>query len=54
MAAKPKCHTNEDKYEDNNKVYNTKKVLFADSHGVKSFPYRGRRTHFFYHSTNSW
>ena len=46
MAAKPRCHTDEDKCEDNKKVYNTKKVLFADSHGVKSFPYRGRRTHF--------
>ena len=46
MAAKPKCHTSEDKYENNKKVYNTKKVLFADSHGVKSFPYCERRTHF--------
>jgi len=46
MAIKPRCHTNEDKYEDNKKVYNTKKVLFVDSHGVKSFPYHGRRTHF--------
>jgi hypothetical protein len=48
MAAKPRCHTDkdEDKDDDNKKVYNTKKVLFVDSHGVKSFPYRGRRTHF--------
>jgi len=42
MAAKPICHTD----EDNKKVYNTKKVLFVDSHGVKNFPYRGRRKHF--------
>ena len=39
MAAKN--DDNEDK-----KVYATKKVLFVDSHGVKSFPYRGRRKHF--------
>jgi hypothetical protein len=36
MAAKPRCHT-----------YDMKKVLFVDSHGIKSFPYRGRRKHFF-------
>ena len=24
----------------------TKKVLFVDIHGVKCFPYHGRRTHF--------
>ena len=41
MAAK-----NED--DDNKKVYPTKKVLFVDIHGVKSFPYRGRRKHFSY------
>ena len=46
MAAKPRCHTDKDEDDDNKKVYNTKKVLFVDSHGVKSFPYRGRRTHF--------
>ena len=40
MAAK-----NED---DNKKVHAMKKVLFVDSHGVKNFPYRGRRTHFSY------
>ena len=44
MAAKPRCHTDED--DDNKKVYKTKKVLLVDSHGVKSFPYRGSRTHF--------
>jgi hypothetical protein len=41
MAAK-----NED--DDNKKVYPTKKVLFVESHGVTSFPYRGRRKHFSY------
>jgi hypothetical protein len=41
MAAK-----NED--DENKKVYPTKKVLFVDIHGVKSFPYRGRRKHFSY------
>ena len=46
MAAKPSCHTDEDKDDDNKKVHKTKKVLFVDSHGAKSFPYRGRRTHF--------
>ena len=39
MAAK-----NDD--NDDKKVYPTKKVLFVDSHGVKIFPYRGRRKHF--------
>jgi len=39
MAAK-----NDDNEE--KKVYATKKVLFVDSHGVKNFPYRGRRKHF--------
>jgi hypothetical protein len=29
-------------------VHATKKVLFVDIHGVKSFPYRGRRKHFSY------
>ena len=46
MAAKPRSHTDEDKEDDDKKVYKTKKVLFVDSHGVKNFPYRGRRTHF--------
>ena len=46
MAAKPGCNTAEAEDDMDKKVYNTKKVLFADSHGVKSFPYRGRRTHF--------
>ena len=44
MAAKPICKTNDD--DDDKKVYNTKKVLFVDRYGVKSFPYRGRRKHF--------
>ena len=44
MAAKPICKTDDD--DDDKKVYNTKKVLFVDSHGVKQFPYRGRRKHF--------
>jgi hypothetical protein len=44
MAAKPRCHTVEDEEDDNKKVYKAKNVLFVDSHGVKSFPYRGRRT----------
>jgi len=46
MAAKPTYHTDEDEDIDNKKVYNTKKVLFVESHGVKNFPYRGRRKHF--------
>ena len=46
MAAKPRCHTDKDEDDDDKKVHKTKKVLFVDSHGVKSFPYRGRRTHF--------
>jgi len=47
MAAKQRSHTDEEEDdEDDKKVYKTKKVLFVDSHGVKSFPYRGRRTHF--------
>jgi hypothetical protein len=46
MAAKPKNHTDEHEDDDSKKVYNTKKVLFVDSHGVKNFPYRGRRKHF--------
>jgi hypothetical protein len=46
MAAKPRCHTDEDEDNDNKKVYNTKKVLFVDSYGIKSFPCRGRRKHF--------
>ena len=44
MAAKPRWHTEDE--DDDKKVYKTKKVLFVDIHGVKSFPYRGRRTHF--------
>jgi len=44
MAAKSKYHTDDD--NDDKKVYPTKKVLFVDSHCVKSFPYRGRRTRF--------
>jgi len=39
MAAK--SHDDDDK-----KVYPTKKVLFVDTYGVKSFPYLGRRKHF--------
>ncbi len=46
MAAKPRCHGDEDNKD--KKVYPTKKVLFVDIHDVKSFPYRGRRTHFSY------
>ena len=46
MDAKPRSHRVEDKEDDDHKVYKTKKVLFVDSHGVKSFPYRGRRKHF--------
>ena len=44
MAALPRCHTNDK--DGDKKVHPTKKVLFVDSHGVKSFPYLGRRTHF--------
>ena len=44
MAAKSGSHTYDD--DDNNKVYPTKKVLFVDSYGVKSLPFRGRRKHF--------
>jgi hypothetical protein len=44
MAATPKCQTDDE--DDDKKVYPTNKVLFVDSHGVKSLPYRGRRTHF--------
>jgi hypothetical protein len=44
MAATPKCHTDDE--DDDKKVHPTNKVLFVGSHGVKSFPYRGRRTHF--------
>jgi hypothetical protein len=44
MAATPRCHTDDE--DDDNKVYPTKKVLFVDSYGVKSLPYRGRRKHF--------
>ena len=38
MDAKPRSHRVEDKEDDDHKVYKTKKVLFVDSHGVKSFP----------------
>jgi hypothetical protein len=44
MAATPRCHT--DNEDVDKKVYPTKKVLFVDSYGVKSLPYRGRRKHF--------
>ena len=44
MAATPRCHTDDE--DDDKKVHPTKKVLFVDSHGVKSFPYLGRPTHF--------
>jgi len=46
MAAKPRCHTDEDEYGDKKKVYNAKKVLFVENHGVRSIPYHGRRTYF--------
>ena len=46
MAAKPRCNTEETEDDKDKKVYNTKKVLFVDSYGVKSLSYRGRRTHF--------
>jgi hypothetical protein len=42
MAATPRCHTDDE--DDDKKVHPTKKVLFVDSHCVKSFPYLGRRT----------
>ena len=48
MAANPRSHTYEEEDDDDKKVYKTKKVLFVESHGVKSLPYRGRRTHFSY------
>jgi hypothetical protein len=44
MATTPKCHTDDE--DDDKKVHPTKKVLFIDSYGVKSLPYRGRRKHF--------
>ena len=44
MAAKSGIHTDDD--DDDKKVYPSKKVLFVDSYGVKSLPYRGRRKHF--------
>jgi len=44
MAAKSRCHTDED--DDGKKVYPTKKVLFVESYGVISLPYKGRRKHF--------
>ena len=44
MAATPKYHTDDE--DDDKKVYPNNKVLFVDSHGVNSLPYRGRRTHF--------
>jgi hypothetical protein len=36
MAAKPGCNTAEAEDDMDKKVYNTKKVLFVDSYGVKS------------------
>jgi hypothetical protein len=44
MAATQRCHT--DNEGDDKKLHPTKKMLFVDSHGVKNFPYLGRRTHF--------
>jgi hypothetical protein len=44
MAATPRCHTDDE--DDDKKVHPTRKMLFVDSYGVKSFPYLGRRTHF--------
>ena len=44
MAATPRYHTDDE--DDDKKVHPTKKVLFVDSYGVKSLPYRGRRKHF--------
>ena len=46
MDAKPRSHRVEEKEDDDHKVYKTKKVLFVDSHGAKSFPYRGRWKYF--------
>ena len=43
MAATATSHIYDD---DDKKVYPTNNVLFVDSHGVKSLPYRGRPTHF--------
>jgi hypothetical protein len=44
MADTPSCHTDDE--DDDKKVHPTKKVMFVDSYGVKSLPYRGRRKHF--------
>ena len=44
MATKSRSHTDDE--DDDKKVYPTKKVLFVDSYGVRSLPYRGRRKHF--------
>jgi hypothetical protein len=46
MDAKARSHRDKDKEDDDNKVYKTKKVLFVEGHGVKSFPYHGRRKHY--------
>ena len=46
MAATPRCNTAEAEDDKDKQVYSTKKVLFVDSYGDKSLPYRGRRTHF--------
>ena len=37
-------HRDDEDYD--KKVHPTNKVLFVDSYGVKSLPYRGRRKHF--------
>ena len=44
MAAKLGSHICDE--DENNNFYPTKKVLFVNSHGVKHFPYMGRRKHF--------
>jgi hypothetical protein len=44
MAAAPMYHRDDE--DDDKKVHPTNKVLFVDSYGVKSLPYRGRRKHF--------
>ena len=46
MAATPRCNTKEAEDGKDKKMHSTKKVLFVDSYGVKSLPYRGRRTQF--------
>jgi hypothetical protein len=44
MAAAPMYHRDDE--DDDKKVHPTNKLLFVDSYGVKSLPYRGRRKHF--------